>query len=332
VNAEGSKSRGTEQSARGRDDGPPEISFCIVNTNGRELLLRSLESIFRHPPKVSFDVVVLDNASDDGSAEAVKKAYGERVELIERSRRHGFAENASELTARSSGRYCLQLNEDEELMEGAADALWHALEANSRAAAAGAKLFDSDGQPRQSAWRFPTPATALAFLLFLAQRLVVQSRGEVTREVDWVECAGMLIRRSAWHEVGAMDPAYFLYSDEVDWQKRARDAGWSVLYVPDSRIVHREQLAHGAGARRRIVEYSRNRDLYIRKHHGPLAAFTVRALYAPGYLLRAVAAVFLPDRSPGRYLMNAYYSAFPGRGEGLREAAEQHNRRIVPNS
>jgi len=69
----------------------------------------------------------------------------------------------------------------------------------------------------------------------------------------------------------------------------------------------------------------------MRKHHGPVAALAVRALYAPGYLLRAMAALFLPDRSPGRYLMNAYYSAFPRRGKGLREGAEEYNRRSGPS-
>jgi hypothetical protein len=117
-----------------------------------------------------------------------------------------------------------------------------------------------------------------------------------------------------------------VYSDEVDWQKRAHDAGWSVLYVPESTIVHREQLSHGASARRRIVEFSRNRDRYMRKHHGAVAAAIVRLLTAFTYALRCLAALVLPGHSPRRYWWHAYHSLRPGRGEGLREAADAYNR------
>jgi N-acetylglucosaminyl-diphospho-decaprenol L-rhamnosyltransferase len=138
----------------------------------------------------------------------------------------------------------------------------------------------------------------------------------------------MIVRRDTYEQVGPLDPDFFVYSDEVDWQKRAHDAGWSVLYVPDSTIVHREQLSHGASARRRIIEFSRNRDRYMRKHHGPVAAALVRALTAFTYMLRALAALVLPGHSPRRYWWHAYHSLLPSRGEGLREAAEAYNREL----
>jgi GT2 family glycosyltransferase len=304
-----------------------EISFCIVNTNGREELLACLDSVFRHPPPLEFEVLVLDNASEDGSAAAVREAHGDRVEVVALERRRGKAENDSELLERARGRYCLLMNEDSELTEGAAEALWRALEADPRAAVAGARLVDAGGASRPSAWRFPGVRSALAGALFLHRRLTVQSRGEETRAVDWVQSAGMLVRKQAFEAVGPLDPAFFVYSDEVDWQRRARDAGWSALYVPGARIVHDEQLSSGAAAERRIVEFSRNRDLYVRKHGGAIAAFAVRLLTAWAYGLRALAALALPRHSPRRYALHAYHSLFPRRGEGLREAAEELNRR-----
>jgi hypothetical protein len=147
--------------------------------------------------------------------------------------------------------------------------------------------------------------------------------------VDWVQSAGVLIRRAAFDQVGPLDPSFFLYSDEVDWQKRAQDDGWSILYVPDARILHHEQLSHGAAAQRRIVEFARNRDLYVRKHHGPVAALAVRLLTAWGYAARTLAALALPGHQPRRYLAHAYHSLFPRRGEGLREAAETYNEGAV---
>jgi N-acetylglucosaminyl-diphospho-decaprenol L-rhamnosyltransferase len=306
--------------------GNPEISICIVNTNGCELLLACLESIFANPPSADFEVLVLDNASDDGSSAAVKAKYGERVSLIELDRRRGKAENDSQLMALARGRFCLLLNEDSELTSWAADSLEEALEAEPRAAVAGARLVDAEGRMRPSAWRFPGLLTALAGAVFAHRLVTVQSSGAVTREVDWVQSAGMLVRREAFDEVGPMDPAFFVYSDEVDWQKRAHDSGWSVLYVPGARIIHREQLSHGPAAEPRIVEFSRNRDLFVRKHRGAVVAAVVRLLTAFTYLLRAVAALALPRHSVRRYLTHARSSLFPSRGSGLREAAEEYNR------
>jgi N-acetylglucosaminyl-diphospho-decaprenol L-rhamnosyltransferase len=308
--------------------GSPEMSVCIVNTNGRDMLLGCLESVFRHPPGGDFEVLVLDNASDDGSAAAVRAKYGERVTLLELDRRRGKPDNDSDLMTRARGAYFLLLNEDSQLGEGAADALRAALEHDPGAAVAGAMLVDERGTPQPSAWRFPGWLTALASVLFMHRRLAVQSRGEQVRRVDWVQSAGMLVRAAAFETVGRLDPEFFVYSDEVDWQRRAHDAGWTALYVPQARIVHLEQLSHGEAARRRIVEFSRNRDRYMRKHAGRGAALAVRVSSAFAYLLRALAALLLPGRDARRYLTHAYHSLFPGRGEGLREAADDHNRRL----
>ncbi len=270
---------------------------------------------------------MIDNASADGSAEAVAARFGDAVDLVRLDRRRGKAENDSELMARARGRLLLLLNEDSELTPGAADSLRAALDAAPRAAAAGARIVSPAGLQQPSAWRFPGVASALAGALFLHRRLTVQSRGSEVREVAWVQSAGMMVRAAAIAEVGAMDPEFFVYSDEVDWQRRAHDAGWSVLYVPAAVIVHGEQLSHGAGGRRRIVEFSRNRDRYMRKHHGAVAAGAVRGLTALTYGLRALAALLLSGHSPRRYVWHAYHSLLPGRGEGLRESAEAFNRK-----
>jgi GT2 family glycosyltransferase len=299
----------------------PDVSICIVSTNAREHLLACLDSVFANPPSAPFEVLVLDNGSTDGTADVVRSRFGARVELVRLERRRGKPENDSDLMARARGRWCLLLNEDSRLEHSATDRLVAALESDPRAAAAGARLLDPQGNPQPSAWRFPGVRSAGAGALFLHRRLVVQSGGEATREVDWAQSAGLLVRRAAFEEVGPMDPAFFVYSDEVDWQKRARDAGWRVLFVPTARIVHHEQLSTGASARRRIVEFSRNRDLYMRKHHGPLAALLVRLLTAWTYGVRALVSLVLPGRDARRYAMHAYHSLFPSRGEGIREMA-----------
>lgn len=304
----------------------PEISFCIVNTEQRELLVRGLDAIARERERLPFasEVLVLDNASTDGSVGAARR-HPTVDTLIERDRRTGKAANDTALLRRARGRYALLLNEDSELLPGATLALHAALQASPRAAAAGARLLRPDGHPQPCAWRFPGPATALASALFIHRWTTVQSRGPHTRPVDWAQSSALLVRRQAAREIGWFDPQFFVYSDEVDFCKRLADAGWHTLYVPSAQAIHHEQLSTGEVPERRIVELSRNRDRYMRKHHSALAAAAVRWLTAWTYALRALAATVLPGHDARRYWFHVRATLHPERGEGLREAAQDYN-------
>jgi N-acetylglucosaminyl-diphospho-decaprenol L-rhamnosyltransferase len=304
-----------------------ELSFCVVNTEQRELLVRCLDAVAAERATLPFacEVLVLDNASRDGSVGAARHHPVTDTVIVTEERR-GKGENDTALLRRASGRYCLLLNEDSELHPGAVLALHEALASHPRAAAAGAMLVRPDGVQQPSAWRFPSPRTALIGALFLHRRLTVQSTGTSVREVDWAQSAALLIDRAAAAEIGWFDPAFFVYSDEVDFCKRLRAAGRTVLYVPDAVCAHHEQLSTGPIPERRIVELSRNRDRYMRKHHSPAAARSVRWLTAWTYGVRTVAAVVLPGHDPRRYWRHVRATLRPQRGEGLREAAYDHNR------
>jgi GT2 family glycosyltransferase len=309
--------------------GEVELSFCVVSTSKRDLLVRGLDAIARERAALPFatEVLVLDNGSRDGSAQAARghPAVDEAIALPER---RGKALGDSELLRRARGRYCLLLNEDSELLPGATLALHAALEADPRAACAGAKLLRPDGAEQACAWRFPTPLTALAGALFLHRVYTVQSRGTRAREVDWCQSAALLVRREAAAQVDYLDPGFFVYSDEVDFAKRLRDVGWRSLYVPGALAIHHEQLSTDSVPERRIVEMARNRDLYMRKHHSERSARAVRWLTAWSYALRALAGLVLPGHSPRRYWRHVTATLRPERGEGLREAAEAHNAQI----
>jgi len=296
-----------------------DLSYCVVNTDGREHLTACLDAIeATRPGGLETEVLVLDNASQDGSADAVRERD---IHLIEVSRRTGKAENDSTLLRRARGDYCLLLNEDAELQPGAASALVEALEADPRAGAAGAQLLDPEGRPQPCAWRFPGVITALAGALFLHRLVTVQSKGGATRRVDWAQSSALLVRREAAAEVDYLDPDFFVYSDETDFCRRLADAGWHTLYVPGARAIHHEQLSTDVeAATPRIVEFHRNRDRYMRKHHGAAAAAAVRALTAWAYLLRALV------YRRRRFLLHARQALLPGRGEGIRERAEARNR------
>ena len=302
-----------------------ELSYCVVNTEQRQLLRYCLDSIARERAAVPFEteVIVLDNASRDGSA-GTARAHGATTEVVALEQRRGKGENDSTLLRRARGRYVLLLNDDAELEPGATMALHQALAAEPEAAIAGATLVTHEGRQEPSAWRFPGPLTAFLTALYLHRRFVVQSRGAETRRVDWVQSAALLVRRDAAEAVGYLDPAFFVFSDEVDFCKRLCDAGWDILYVPSARAVGHEPPAYDQ--RKRIVELSRNRDRYMRKHHGPAAARTVRWLTAFTYGMRALAALVLPGHEARLYARHAGATLLPGRGEGLAEGTAEYNR------
>ena len=299
------------------------ISYCVVNTNGGELLERCLDAIDRtHPADTEREVLVLDNASTDGSADAARRRAG-AVELIALERRTGKAENDSTLLRRARGDYALLLNEDAELLEGAPEAMMRALDDDPSAAVAAAQLMSPDGVLQPTAWRLPGVTTALAQAAFVHRRFVVQGGGPV----GWAQSSSMMVRRDAAAGVGYLDPGFFVYSDETDFEKRLHDAGWRILLVPEARAIHHEQLSTDlASASRRIVEFHRNRDRYMRKHHRWPAPLLVRVLTAWSYAVRALAAAFMPGHDTARYRLHALQALLPQRGEGIREAAADYNR------
>ena len=303
-----------------------------MNTNGRDYLLDCLAAIERvHPRGVEREVLVLDNASADGSAEAVRERHPE-ARLFALERRTGKADNDSLLLREARGRYCLLLNEDSELQDGAVQALLGALEADPGAAAAGAQLLTSGGEPTACAWRLPDIPWALAAAVFLQDPVAVQSSGGRVREVGWVQSSAMLVRRDAAEQVGWFDGDFFVYSDETDFCKRLRDAGWRILFAPAARAVHHDQLGTDAASmRRRIVEFHRNRDRYFKKHGLTLTRLVWKACWTWAYLARAAVAALVPGRDAQRYLLHARQELFPGRGEGIRDAAEAHNRSLGNN-
>jgi GT2 family glycosyltransferase len=154
--------------------------------------------------------------------------------------------------------------------------------------------------------------------------LTVQSTGGATRRVDWAQSSALLVRRAAAEQVGYMDPEFFVYYDECDFAKRLDEAGWRSLFVPTAEAVHHDQLSTDlAKGLPRIVEFHRNRDLYMRKHHGRAEALAVRVLTAWSYALRALAATVLPNQPASVYWAHARQALLPQRGTSIADAARR---------
>jgi N-acetylglucosaminyl-diphospho-decaprenol L-rhamnosyltransferase len=298
-----------------------DLSVSIVNTNSRELLLACLETLPHDGP----EIVVLDNASEDGSVNALRGRFPD-VRVIAQDFRAGFGANHNTVIRATEGRYVYVLNEDTTAGDWAFDRIVAYLDAHPRVAALGPRIVYPDGRLQDSAWRFPTPLVSALGLLTVGKLGVKQSGGERAHPVDWVMGAALVLRREALDEVGLFDEEFFLYSEEVDLQFRLRQAGWEVHYFPDATVVHHESQFSAEIPERRINEMWRSRHRYWHKHHGAAGA-RVAALTTGGqYALRAAVAP-LAHRSSRRMILHAR-DAWSVNGPGLRELADDWNARV----
>jgi len=298
-----------------------DLSVSIVNTNSRELLLACLETLRGKDA----EILVLDNASEDGSADAVRERFP-GVRVLAQDFRAGFGANHNTVIRATEGRYVYVLNEDTTAADWAFDRIVAYLDAHPRVAALGPRLTYPDGRLQDSAWRFPTPFVSTLALLTVGKLGVKQSHGDAPHAVDWVMGAALVLRREALDEVGLFDEEFFLYSEEVDLQFRLRQAGWDVHYFPSATVVHHESQFSADIPERRINEMWRSRHRYWRKHHSGAGA-RVAALATGGqYALRAAAAP-IARRNPRRMLLHARDSVGVS-GPGLRELADEWNGRV----
>ena len=301
-----------------------DLSVSIVNTNSRGLLLACLESL----AGTEAEIVVLDNASEDGSAAAVRERFPQ-VRVIEQKHRAGFGANHNTVIRATTGRYVYVLNEDTTADDWSFERITEYLDAHPQVAALGPRLVYPDGRLQDSAWRFPTPLVSTIGLATLGQLGVKQSKGASVRPVDWVMGAALVLRREALDEVGPFDEDFFLYSEEVDLQTRLRQAGWETHYFPELTVVHHESQFSAGIPERRINEMWRSRHRYWQKHHSRIgarvAALATGSQYAARALLSPVA-----RRDPAieaRMRLHAR-DAWRVEGPGLRELADEWNGRV----
>ena len=297
----------------------PDVSISLVNTNSRELLLDCLESL----QGAEAEIVVLDNASEDGSAAAVRERFPE-VRLIEQRRRAGFGANHNTVIRATSGHYVYVLNEDTTSADWGLERMVAHLDANPRIAALAPRLEYPDGRLQDSAWRFPSPAVAALGLLTLSRAGIVQSGGRETRDVDWAMAAALVLRREALDEVGLFDEEFFIYSEETDLCLRLREAAWRTQYFPSVTVVHHESQFSAGIPERRINEMWRGRHRYWRKHHSPAGARAAALATGAPYALRG--ALRARDRDFAARMRLHARNSLAVTGPGLRELAEDWNR------
>lgn len=235
-----------------------ELSVIIVNWNGGELLRQCVESILEAPPAVSHDFIIIDNASSDDSIARLRASgastLGDRLRIVENTENLGFGRANNQGFALTAAPLLLILNPDTEVTPGAIDKLIATVSSGERVGGAGPRLLNADGSLQVSVWRNPPAAwemlvTGLKLHLLLPKRI----RGELLlanhwqhnrrRVVNMLSGAAMLIKHQVIDEVGGFDDRFHMYGEDNEWCLRIVRAGWTLVFEPDSVIMH-----HGAAS------------------------------------------------------------------------------------
>jgi GT2 family glycosyltransferase len=291
-----------------------DLSIVIVNWNVKELLERCLASLAADHlgeaegsvsacgPRLDLEreIIVVDNASGDGSRDMVREQFA-YVRLIASDSNLGFARANNRGVAASTGRYILLLNPDTEVRGGALTAMVTYMDEHPDICTLGPKLLSSDAPQERvqpSRRRFPTLATAFLESTVLQQwfprnrvlqRYYVQDKGDnEEQDTDWLVGACLLIRREAWEQVGPLDENLFMYSEELDWCRRAKTAGWRVVYVPWATVVHHEAQSSSQVVPARHIYFQSSKVYYFRKYHGAVAGEALRLFLLGTYVFQLV--------------------------------------------
>jgi GT2 family glycosyltransferase len=268
----------------------PTLSIIILSWNVRELLRKCLASLPWDDPQV--EVVVVDAGSADGSAEMTRQAFP-AARLLAQTENLGYTRGNNLGLRAAAGRYLLILNPDTEVLGEALAQMLTYMEAHPRTGVLGPQLVYPDGTIQSTRRRFPSLRTAFVESTWL-QPLTPRSwldryyardlPDDAVAEVDWVMGAALLVRREAYDQVGGFDEGFFMYSEEVDWCRRLKAAGWQVVYFPPARIVHHEGRSSEQVPAATHIRFNASKVRYFRKYHGALAAEALR-LYLLGHFL-----------------------------------------------
>ena len=315
-----------------------DVSIIIVNWNTKHLLQECLTSIYEQAGHVNYEIVVVDNASTDGSAAMVKVKFP-KVVLIENHENRGFAAANNQGMAIAKGRYVLLLNSDTLVLDQAITKTVSFADGNPKAAVVGCRVLNPDRTLQPTCFMFPSVPNMLlssSYLyklfprskLFGRERMTWWSRNDI-REVDVVTGCFMLVRRQAIEDVGMMDERFFMYGEETDWCYRFRQAGWKILFTPNPEVVHVGGASTKQMKPEMVLQKRASILLFLKKHKRRVSYGLACLLVASFFLLRIpywlARAAFSTDtkrsdlQTATTYATGAVGALFGCRGLRLRE-------------
>jgi GT2 family glycosyltransferase len=278
-----------------------DVSFIIVNWNAKDYLRRCLNSLEGAKDGLVTETIVVDNGSSDGSAEMVSNEFPD-VKVVQTGSNLGFAKGNNIGIAESRGQYLCLVNSDVDVFPDAIIRLRGLMEEDPSIGIAGPKVSNTDGTPQSNCRNAPTIWNSLcrAFSLdtlfprygIFRDGLALFPTGDQPIEVEVLSGCFWFLRRESLQSVGKLDQRFFMYGEDLDWCRRFHDAGWKVVYAPESRVVHHGGASSADAPLRFFIELHRGQLLYWRKYHsfGASAGYLVtlwahNALRVVGYAL-----------------------------------------------
>lgn len=280
----------------------PDVSIVIASWNAKRHLVDCLRSIEADERRATIETIVVDNASTDGSPEAVEREFP-RVTLIRNAENFGFARASNVGIERASGRYVCLMNSDVVVRPGALGVLVRFMDSRPSVGLVGPRILNPDGSPQPSCRNFPGFANMLSRAL-AAHRLFRSSsrfgtetmaywNHDAERSVDALSGCLCMARREALRDVGVLDERFFFYSEDVDWCMRFHTAGWDVRFYPEAEAIHFGGASTSVAPERFAVEKERARLQLYRKHYSRTTVACFAALIVLHHLVRVAARLLL---------------------------------------
>lgn len=258
--------------------------------NNKDLLETCLSSVYKNTKNISFEVIVVDNASVDDSVEMVKKRFP-KVVLIENKENVGFSGGNNQAMKISKGRYALLLNNDTEVLPGTFEKMVDFMDKNQDTGVLGCKVFNPDRSLQVSCCAFPPPTSIWLRDIFLNRILphnkitskhnIDAEAHKTEHEVDYVIGACFMVRREVMKQVGLIDEQFFIFAEEIEWAYRIKKAGWKIYYIPVEGIIHYVGLTTRHHKSREVRERFRlmalrNMFLFYKKHYGSVSMISFK--------------------------------------------------------
>jgi N-acetylglucosaminyl-diphospho-decaprenol L-rhamnosyltransferase len=266
-----------------------DVSIIIVSWNVADLLAACLDSI--KSDGRNLEIIVVDSASSDNTVEMVQSRYP-HVKLLAQSENVGFTRGNNIGLKVAQGRYLLLLNPDTEVIDDALSKLVAYMDAHPEVGIVGPHTLNTDGSTQSTKRRFPTFTLGFfesTWLQSYAPKSMLDNfyaadvSDTAVADVDWVQGSCLMARREVYAQIGGLDEGYVMFSEELDWCKRAKDAGWRVVYLGEAQIIHHGGKSTEQVTARKHIHFQTSKLRYFHKHHGAIGAFVLRVFLLASY-------------------------------------------------
>lgn len=274
-----------------------DLSICIVHYKTGNLLRNCILSIYRHTKGLDFEIIVVDNSSQDNSLETIESEF-KGVSLVANRENIGFAAAVNQAIKKSKGEYILVLNPDTIILQNAISKSLSFIKGKKDAGIVGCKILNPDGSLQPSCKTIPGilssfSESSLLYKIFPQNRFLgtpymTYFDYNKVREVDVVNGAFLMFKQRLIEQIGLLDERFFIYSEETDWCYRATKAGFKNYFYPDAQIIHYGGESTRQKEREMFIELHKSKVKFCEKHNGKLASRIIISILLGGIFVRAI--------------------------------------------